>query len=550
MRNAARPNPLLEGLGVLVAALFLALVFHGCGDSQGATGGKPLSLTPPPGSVSGQVRDARTGAGISGALVQLEGGTQLLQATTDFLGAYAFAAVAPGHYELRAAAGTHLVRRRGVAVLTGAAYQEDLSLEPVVDRGAVELVVADGRSGALLAGVDVLELQLRRRGLTSTTGRVLFTDLPAGTVRFQLELPGYAPRTVAIQVRAGELTTPTVPMTRIGGSIAGTITSTPPAMPLPGALVSAPGLGIETYTDTLGRYRLDDVPAGAFVDLVLTEPSHMPLFVTTGVVAGAVTTLDAVMVQAFGQLQGTVRGPGGIPLAAALVTIPEHRLSTQTDLAGFYQFPRVPADLTLSIGAMAPNQVTTSVSLVMPPNGFVIQDITMDGNAGNATGVVRSSDTSAPVVGAILSISNLFVTTFSDGLGVYRFLDIPAQVHLVQVTATGFTPRTTTITVPVAGTLAQDIVLVPLGLAPAPTTLQGVTRSAASTVPVPFAVVSIPAESRTTVSGANGAYSLAGLTTTGPVSVVVNAAGFSDLVTSVTLVPGSLLVQDLVLTPL
>lgn len=550
MRHAARPNPLLEGLAVLGASLLLMLAFHGCGDSQGATGGKPIALLPPAGSLEGRVVDARTGAALAGATVQLEGGLQLLQAATDVLGAYRFPSVPPGSYEVRAAAPAHRVRRRGLSVLSGTAYTEDLSLEPIVDRGAAELVVSDSVTGALLPGVDVLAMQLGRRGLTAATGRVLFTDLPVGVTRFQLQLPGYQTRTVAIQVQAGLLTSPPIPLTRIGGTIEGTISSTPPLMPLPGALVSAPGLDVETVTDAMGRYRLEDVPAGAFVDLVITEPSHMPLFATTGVVAGAVTTFDAVMVQGFGQLQGVVRGVLGLPLAAATVTIPEHLLETQTDLAGFYQFDRVPADLTLSVGAIAPNHVTTSVSLIMPPNGFVVQDIDMDGSTGNATGVVRSSDTSAPVVGAILSITNLFVTTFSSGAGIYQFLDVPAQVHLVEVTAAGFLPRTTAITVPIAGTLVQDIVLTPLSLAPAPTGFAGVTRSSASTVPVPFAVVSVPAESRTTVSNAMGQFAVDGLSTTGPVSIVVNAAGFSDLVTSVTLVSGSVVPQDLVLTPL
>ena len=550
MRNAARPNPLLDGLAVLALALLLPLAFHGCGDSQGATGGRPLALEPPPASLEGRVVDARTGAAISGATVQLEGGRQLLQAATDVLGRFRFPTVRPGNYELRGLAATHRLRRRGVSILSGTGYSEDLSLEPVTDRGAAELEVVDSRTASILPGVDILAIEVGRRGLTAATGKVLFTDLPVGISRFQLQLPGYKTRTVAIQVQAGQLTTPRIQLVRTGGSIQGTITSTPPAMPLPGALVSAPGLGVETVTDALGNYRLDDVPAGAFVDLIITEPSHMPLFVTTGVNAGQITTFDGVMVKAFGNLQGIVRGALGLPLAAATVTIPEHLLSTTTDLAGFYQFDRVPADLTLSVGAVAPNHVTTSVSLVMPPNGFVVQDIFMDGNTGNAIGVVRSSDTSAPISGAILSITNLFVTTFSNGSGVYEFLDVPAQVHLVQVTATGFQPAATAITVPLASTLVQDIVLTPLSLITMPTGFSGVTRSASSTMPVPFAVISVPAESRTTVSNSLGQYALTGLTTTGPVSVVVNAAGFSDLVTSVTLVSGAITPQDLVLTSL
>ena len=92
--------------------------------------------------------------------------------------------------------------------------------------------------------------------------------------------------------------------------------------------------------------------------------------------------------------------------------------------------------------------------------------------------------------------------------------------------------------------------ITPLSILPMETGFTGVTRSTASTVPVPFAVISVPAESETTVSNSMGQFTLDGLTTTGPVSVVVNAAGFSDLVTSVTLVSGSVVLQDLVLTPL
>lgn len=545
-----RSDPLLEAFWILLLASGLGSFFAGCGDSQGATGVAGASPVGQAARLEGFVLDQRSGAALPGALVVLEAGLAHLEARAGADGGYRFPAVTPGHYQLRASAITHGEHRSGIFLAAGFGERRDLRLAPLVSQGAVELVVVDSVSMVPLAGVDVVALDLSRRGLTDVNGRVLFGSLTPGAVRFQLRLAGYRDKQVSVTVVAGVVTSPTLGLVRGSGSIEGTVTSTPSMAVLPGVLVSVPGLGIQTVTDAAGRYLLVDVPADSFTDVLFSEASHFPLLATTAVVTSRLTTLDAVLTFGTGQVQGTVRRLLGPPIAGATVSIPFATLTTVTDAVGFYRFDRVPADSGVAIGAFAPNHQPDTALIMVPPDSFVVQDFDLVPISGGVTGTVRRANGLTAVAGALVSLPNLFVSTSTNAFGAYAFANLPAQVHLVSVQSAGLSPLSTAFQILPGQTIFADLFLqdmappTPVGI------LVGTVRNASSMAPVANALLSLPSLSRTTFSRSDGAYAFTNVPATVGLPVSILAAGFTSLSTTTTVVGSLVNLADFDLSPL
>lgn len=457
---ALRTDPRRGGGLALEAALALALGYMaaglvaGCG-SEG-NGQLPVALDYPA-TVAGRVLDASSGAGLAGAAIRLEAGTTVLAATTDFLGGFEITQVPSGSYELRVTAPAYLQRTLGIFVAGGARVDREVRLDPLQAQGAIELVAIDSATLASLAGVAILVIETGATALTDGAGVALLPSLPEGTVTLRLSRAGYRTRLASIQVAAGQLATPRIPMVRGGSSLAGTVSSTPPLAPLPGALVSLPGLGLSTASGPGGGWRLDDVPDGP-VDVLFSEFSHETLLVATSSVVGRITTLNVTLVKGFGEVQGFVRqflGPG---LPGASVSIPLAALTTTTDLSGFYRFPRVPAGPLVSIGAFAGGHVPEGLLIAVPAGGLVNQDFALFPDTGSVLGTVRS--TQGPVIpGALVSLPALFRTTATDAFGLFGLGNLPAGSHLATVQAAGFTSLTTFVPVAAGAVTTRTLVL-------------------------------------------------------------------------------------------
>jgi hypothetical protein len=352
-----------------------------------------------------------------------------------------------------------------------------------------------------------------------------------------------------VTVTAGDFTVPTVGMTRMGGTLEGRVTSSTTSFPLTGALVSLPDTSIETYTGADGRYRLLDIPASGVVDVIFSEVSHSPLFSTTAVVASRVTTLDAALSFGFGLIQGTVRRLGGPPLVGAVVSIPEHRLTTLTGFTGAYRFDRVPADNTVSVGVGAAGHAADSALLVVPPNGFVVQDFALGATTGSIAGSLKETGTLAPIPGGLVTIPSLFLSTTADASGAFSFTDVPAQVHLLRVQATGYSPLATSVEVPPGVTANANLLLVSLSTL-GNGTLSGQVKNAVTGAGVPRALISFPTTSRTTFTNAAGNYAISGLQETSSLQLIVNAVGFLDLTTTTPILRDRNNLRDIALTPL
>lgn len=441
-RRTSRGRPSAPA-GALLACLLVMMAggLRGCGDSEGLTG--PLVPTQVDGDLTGRVFSTRDGAGLAGASVAVEGAVGVRGGTSTFDGSFEIPALTAGAYALTAQAPGFFLLRRALVVQGGAVVFEDLGLRPVTSTGAALLTIQG--DGAALEGVEVLVLDTGARGRTNLAGQVTLNGLPSGNVQLVLSRQGFATRQVSVEVQPGQLTNPTFTLQTSAGSVAGVVRSTPPLALLGGALVSAPGLGVQTVTDLSGRYRLDDVPAGTFVDLIFSEPSHDPTLVTTTVVAGRSTDLNVTLQRGFGEVTGTVRQFGGGFLSGARVSVPRATLSTLTDGSGRYTFPRVPAGNNVVIGAELGGHLTEGMLLVIPPGVTTVVDFDLVPTASSIAGTIRPTDSLAGIPSVSISLPGLGLSTGTNGVGEYFFPVVPGGTHLAELVAAGFMNQTTTV---------------------------------------------------------------------------------------------------------
>lgn len=533
---AAGPGPESLGLVLLASLLFLGAV--GCGDNGDYTGGRLEPAVPAPAALEGRVFDARLGAGLAGALVRLERGAQALEVSSGFDGRYRFGAVPPGDYALTATRGTHEVLRRGLSFLPRITQQMDLGLTPLARTGAAEVRVVDAAGGAPLAGVAIEVPDLARRGLSDAAGRALFPDLPAGVVRFRLLAPGFRETSAAVAIEPGGLAQPVVPMVGDSGSVRGTVTSTPPFAPLAGALVSVLGTSIATVTDAAGGYFLPAVPGDGVVDLLFSEPSHAAMTRSTGVALGRETRLDVTLPRGFGTVRGVVRGAAARPLVGATVSVPEHLLTTFTDGAGRYDFPRVPVDATLSVGAFAAGHLATGALVSLAPEQVLTVDLDLISAVGTLEGTVRRAVGGTPVAAALVSLPALLRATATDAAGFYRFFEVPAEFQRLEVTATGLTPLTTFTFVVAGATTVENLALEDSVAPPGTATLDGQILNDQTGAGVPFGVVTLPTLSRSAVTNSTGAFRFTEVALEAALPITVQATGFELLTTTTAVVDG------------
>ncbi|HVG73564.1 MAG TPA: carboxypeptidase-like regulatory domain-containing protein [Vicinamibacterales bacterium] len=177
-----------------------------------------LAQSPPPGKLNGTVVDT-SDAVMPGVSIALRG-PESRSTVSDRNGAFAFAALPLGGYELRASLD-------GFATVVRTAIVAD-SIEPLrirmrVGRSAGEIAgMVRDVSGALLAGVSVEIaspnlVEKVRVTTTGSDGRYRFLDLPDGTYSVTFLLPGFwMARRDGVTLRNGSSATVDATM-RVGG---------------------------------------------------------------------------------------------------------------------------------------------------------------------------------------------------------------------------------------------------------------------------------------------------------------------------------------------
>lgn len=199
----------------------------------------------------------------------------------------------------------------------------------VVDRAAgFHGMVADA-SGTPVPGASVtlIDRQGRQAGVTAAgaDGRYALDAPAAGTYVLTAAAPGHAPHAASATSR-GAQARPRVDLTLTGtGRLHGTLSGGPDGNALDGGSVIVTDARGEVVARTTsgaeGRWEVTQLPPGSYT-LVLSAPGHRPQARALHLSGGAPDRQDARL-QPAATVRGTVRGPGGRPLADAAVTLVE-----------------------------------------------------------------------------------------------------------------------------------------------------------------------------------------------------------------------------------
>ncbi len=237
-------------------------------------------------------------------------------------------------------------------------------------------------------------------------GSYAFDFVPAGPVRLEAQ----DPLTARTGVAAGEIDSQgqalSLDVVAQGiGSVQGMVTSD--GAPQPGARVEivSGSFDVSTFADSTGAYRIDGVPEGRVVataDLGAGFLSGTSAGTLSG--DGGTLTLD-VALRGSGSVSGTVLRADGVtpaPVSAITLTVGGTgggTLSTTSDAAGAFAFPRVPAGLG-QLSARVLGDIDLGAATVdVPAGGAATATVTLNGT-GSLSGLALDS-AGQPVAGTV-----------------------------------------------------------------------------------------------------------------------------------------------------
>ncbi|WP_433859487.1 MFS transporter [Streptomyces kronopolitis] len=212
---------------------------------------------------------------------------------------------------------------------TAGAFTADRVADRVADRAAgFRGRVADA-SGTPVPGASVtlIDRQGRQAGVTTAAvdGRYALDAPAAGTYVLTAAAPGHAPHAASATSRGAQAGPPVDLVLTATGRLHGTLSGGPDGSALDGgSIVVTDARGevvARTTSDAEGSWEVTQLPPGAYT-LVLGAPGHRPHARALELSGSAPDRQDARLEPAA-TVRGTVRGPGGGPLADAAVTLVE-----------------------------------------------------------------------------------------------------------------------------------------------------------------------------------------------------------------------------------
>ncbi len=353
----------------------------------------------------------------------------------------------------------------------------DLVMKPGV--GSISGTVTDASSGQPVGDVTVTATDGTQRATATTS-----TVAPVGTYTLaNLAIPGTWTLSVSGQgwitqterVSLSGNTTVNFSLTQSGANVVGVVSSGGKGLANVGLTLSNQTNTFKTLSESVapvGGFDFGQVPPGHYV-LSATDFGYATQSASVDVGAGETQTVDLTL-PFVGQSivkSGTVTGSvvnqfTGAPLATIPIDLDGKPSGALTNGNGVYSITGVAPGLhqVTALGA-SKGFADAGVQVSVAEGATVTAPIIALPSLATLTGIVLSAATGEPVAnptvkllqgGAALGPPVTYTSTAS---GTYKITDIPAGSYVLEVTATGYDPSETSVSVGPGETLTQNVSL-------------------------------------------------------------------------------------------
>ncbi|MED1780668.1 carboxypeptidase regulatory-like domain-containing protein [Brevibacillus fortis] len=371
-------------------------------------------------------------------------------------------------------------RRLNTATVTGVDSFSGGTLSPIQDNivitvnlaGSIAGVVLDQSTNLPVAGahVDLYDSipVLIGTTTTDTDGAYSFTGLAPSLYSVSVTAPTYDPKIQFVSVLAGQTTRADILLPPSPGQVNGTITDTGLA-PISGAvvkLINTTGVTVnQTVTGVGGTYQFTNVMPGAYT-LAVSADTFQPATVAINVIRAQTTTQNVGLQTSVAELSGLVTGPGGIPIAGALVEVLNQAgitlTETTTDGAGTYLLTKL-AEGVYQIRVSAAGFSTQLAGISLQAGDAKVLNFSLTTAFGTVSGTISDAQTGEGTPNASIKVvtrSGIAVgETLTDINGDYSLSLLGPETYVLTAAAEGYAGQTVGVEITAGATTTVDLQL-------------------------------------------------------------------------------------------
>ena len=344
-----------------------------------------FSLVASPGAIAGTVTSAATGLPISGALVEVNLSSIVIDsAVTDSSGNYSISGMPPGSYIVNAYSANYQTGTTGAIVLSNETTTVDFSLQP--NPGTVVGTVTRAQSGLPISGA-LVELSLNDAVifsvLTDSSGNYSISGISPARYTVDAYAANYQAGTSSAVVSSNQTTRVNFSLQSSPGTISGTVTSAMGSSSISGALVEVNSnntLIFSTLTDSSGHYSISGAAPNTYAVHAHAATYQTAINSSVTVTSNMTTTADFSLQSNPGTVQGTVTDSvTGLPLSGVFIDIFEGGIFIDvavTDSSGNYVVTGLAAD-NYTLTASKVNYDSKNSSFAVTAGGTTTANLTL-----------------------------------------------------------------------------------------------------------------------------------------------------------------------------
>ncbi|WP_127533002.1 beta strand repeat-containing protein [Paenibacillus kobensis] len=502
-----------------------------------------IRLAAPVAAVTGQVVDASTGAGISGAVINVTDvyGHPVSPSFSDENGNFGLSGIPAGNLIVTASTPGAGTDSGAIVTAPGQTTNVQLSLTP--NPGNVFGFVSDSADGSDLSGATVriydgVTGALIATVITDNGGVYTYPNLPAGPYTASAAASGYASELGGFTIVSGATTRFSFTLDKLPGRISGRVTADPGGTAIQGATLVlrqynnfGPVIS-SILTDSDGNYDLGEVAAANYI-VTASQSGFVTIQTSASVLPGQNAAVNFSLAPAPLSVSGKVTdvGTGASLPDSSIVIIDDNGVivgNGVTDKSGQYTVPSVPAG-NLTVIASDPGYQSGTGYVIqpvqqVPPTRNQTADLSLNNGPAAIEGTVVDDTVGSPVSGAIVTVlepvNNVPLgTTVTDGTGSYQIGGlVPGAPYTVTVSSPDFGSVALGAR---AGAAAGTIGKADLALRSAFGTLTGTIRDAKGN-PLNYALAEVTTDEqllvRNMISNTTGRYTITNVAAGGPPS--------------------------------